>query len=411
MSDYTSMLQYYWESMQKSTCNKELVNNSKVVKGLTPPLQNDYYKNKVSEIFALSPDNIKKHMKLTDNITVSDLLDMYGMFLTGGVDPQHVKNRDYPEYRRLINKQNQVKSIWKNFFLIMDMPVNMITNFNMRQWAIFHKEQFTLKNSTVNRLTSNLRGMLTWGYKNGILRNKMLSDFELLAVNDQNRGVRSLSDKEIRSLISALERREITKRQKRESCNKHRLAHNLRPLPDYPPIETSFVDYAYPMIAVSLLTGARKGSVRGLKWKDIDLKNNLVIYQAENFKTGISIFSPISASLKKILNKWKTQNQISDSHIDQNKYVFSCNEGRTPISASAPYCWKDILSEAGITSFRWHDLRHTFASTLVQNGVDIYTLKSLLGHSSITTTAKYLHTTSKDMKNAVKIIERAAFIK
>lgn len=43
----------------KSTCNKELVNNSKVVKGLTPPLQNDYYKNKVSEIFALSPDNIK----------------------------------------------------------------------------------------------------------------------------------------------------------------------------------------------------------------------------------------------------------------------------------------------------------------------------------------------------------------
>ena len=58
--------------------------------------------------------------------------------------------------------------------------------------------------------------------------------------------------------------------------------------------------------------------------------------------------------------------------------------------------------EAGIEDFHFHDLRHTFASRLVRNGVDLNTVKELMGHYSITTTQRYLHSQAKEKMQAVE---------
>ena len=63
--------------------------------------------------------------------------------------------------------------------------------------------------------------------------------------------------------------------------------------------------------------------------------------------------------------------------------------------------YKTLLNEAGINNFHWHDMRHDFASNLVMAGVDLYVVKELLGHSSITMTERYSHLAPAVMAAAV----------
>ena len=63
------------------------------------------------------------------------------------------------------------------------------------------------------------------------------------------------------------------------------------------------------------------------------------------------------------------------------------------------------LQKAGIENFRIHDLRHTFATRLVQNGVDLYRVKELLGHKTITMTMRYAHHYPESLRESVEILD------
>lgn len=68
--------------------------------------------------------------------------------------------------------------------------------------------------------------------------------------------------------------------------------------------------------------------------------------------------------------------------------------------------WTAILKEADIHGFRWHDMRHTFASNLVMAGVDLRTVQELLGHSDPKMTTRYAHLAPEHKANAVAVLDR-----
>jgi integrase len=72
-----------------------------------------------------------------------------------------------------------------------------------------------------------------------------------------------------------------------------------------------------------------------------------------------------------------------------------------PILSSLKTAWSALLERAKVNHFRWHDLRHHFASRLVQAGTPINTVRELLGHGSVSTTLRYAHLSPDQKREAV----------
>lgn len=146
------------------------------------------------------------------------------------------------------------------------------------------------------------------------------------------------------------------------------------------------------VVRLGFQAGLRRGEMAVLKWADIDFKNNQ-IYVAPN-KTEGHRFVPIVPKLRKALESAKKRAKKGA------EFVLNMGEDRySPYYLSAFYTkeTKEKLPfKCGL-----HKLRHTFASHLVQNGVELYTVSKLLGHSSIKMTEIYAHLAQADLKSAV----------
>ncbi len=119
--------------------------------------------------------------------------------------------------------------------------------------------------------------------------------------------------------------------------------------------------------------------VSNLKWSDLDFQNNLTVLS--DTKSGKTREIPLNKAMREVL--------LSVPRHIKSDYVFCNQEGRpyTDIRRS----FNSALKKAGIEDFTFHDLRHTFASHMVMSGIDINTLKEILGHSTITMTQRYAH--------------------
>ena len=148
-------------------------------------------------------------------------------------------------------------------------------------------------------------------------------------------------------------------------------------------------DHLYPVFFTLLHTGMRKGEVENLCWSDLDLERRKIFIRSKedwNPKTGEREI-PINDDLYKVLLelKKKSNNRSPKKRIfELTKYGKSHNFLRRELLK--------VAKEAEIENFtQLHSLRHTFASHLVMNGVDLPTVKKLLGHADIQTTMIYAH--------------------
>lgn len=148
-----------------------------------------------------------------------------------------------------------------------------------------------------------------------------------------------------------------------------------------------------PIVITALNTGLRKGKILNLKWSDVDMTNRVItVKRPKNNETKTV---PINETLYKTLKSLKPKKD--------GRPVFA-NENGEPYG-DVRKSFATALKRAGIENFRFHDLRHTFASHLVMAGVDIRTVQELMGHKDIRMTMRYSHLSNAHLKEAVKRIE------
>jgi excisionase family DNA binding protein len=136
-----------------------------------------------------------------------------------------------------------------------------------------------------------------------------------------------------------------------------------------------------PIVLVALNTGMRLGEILGLKWCQVDLRRGQI--RVERTKSGSDRSVPANCVLQAVFVGLKAGNGHSD-------FVFGNSLTGKPLT-TVKNSFTIACRKAEISGLRFHDLRHTFASRLVEGGVDLITIKELLGHSSVTITERYTH--------------------
>lgn len=173
---------------------------------------------------------------------------------------------------------------------------------------------------------------------------------------------------------------------------------------------------------LALTTGMRRGEILGLRWQDLDfergtlsinkslvrVKSGLVLQDPKTQKARRTIKLPDSAV--RILRKHKTAQKqerlrLEGDYQDQD-LIFANEIGKPTCPRALTRHFERLLKRAGLPAIRFHDLRHTFATLALENGIDIKTIQENLGHSSISLTGDiYSHVTGKMKDVAAQKIE------
>jgi len=149
-------------------------------------------------------------------------------------------------------------------------------------------------------------------------------------------------------------------------------------------------------------TGCRREEILSLTWKDVDIFKKVVTIFAK--KTGDRRNIPLTTKAFDIL-KSKEKARTKRGSIKREEIVFA-HPGRQKVNFhTLRWAFEKALEKAEIEGFRFHDLRHTFASRLAQQGVDPYTIQKLMGHKTFTTTQRYAHHYSESLRSGIKALE------
>lgn len=152
-----------------------------------------------------------------------------------------------------------------------------------------------------------------------------------------------------------------------------------------------------PIVTIARHTGLRRRNILELTWQHGNLSRKVIIIQIT--KNGEPIGIPITETAIKTLAEMQKVRHL------HSPYVFCDPGGKSYSPYKVSVAFGRACKRAGIEDLRFHDLRHDFASTLVQSGVDIYTVKELLGHKDLRMTARYCHLAPENLREAVKVID------
>jgi integrase len=248
------------------------------------------------------------------------------------------------------------------------------------------------KARSINRDIQRLQSVLSRAVEWGVLERHPLAGLKPLKFDKTGR-VRFLSPAEETSLRKALTSREDARRKARLRFNTWRVARNKKPLPER---SAELVDYLKPLVLLALNTGLRRGELLGLKWSAVNLSGRVLSVTAETAKSGHTRRVPLNTEALSTLTTWHK----SAGKPGADDFVFPGADGERIKRIDA--AWESLMKRAGLKNFRLHDCRHHFASRMVQAGVDLYTVKELLGHSEITMTERYSHLAPDNLRAAVE---------
>lgn len=148
------------------------------------------------------------------------------------------------------------------------------------------------------------------------------------------------------------------------------------------------------MVTFSLATGLRRSNVTKLEWSQVDMQRNVAWIHGDQAKAGKPIHVTLNATAMAVLTK-----QIGK----HSRSVFSY-KGK-PITQVNTKAWYKALKRAGIEDFRWHDLRHTWASWLTQNGVPLNVIQEMGAWESAEMVRRYAHLAPEQFAQHARVLD------
>ncbi len=276
-----------------------------------------------------------------------------------------------------------------NFSNLMKLSLEEISPLLIEKWRT---EQLKLGKvaSTVNRDVATLKAVLSKAVAWDWIETSPLTKLKPLKTDNMIK-VRYLSIDEEKRLLKTLNERDKHSILRRESGNLWRENRGYDLLPSLN--EHAFFDYLTPMVLIAMNTGLRQGELFSLRWDHVDLDKAMITVAGDKAKSGKTRHIPLNSSTLLALKTWNKQ-------CSNYELVFPNKEGKQIDNVRKSWC--RVLKKSNITNFRWHDLRHHFASRLVMAGVDLNTVRELLGHSDLTVTLRYAHLAPEHKAEAVE---------
>jgi integrase len=286
----------------------------------------------------------------------------------------------------------RIKSIFKSF---MDCSLDEINHWVVEKWRS-ERLKAGRKPATVNRDLITLKAVLSKAIEWEVLELHPLAKLKPLKT-DKHSKVRYLTSEEEGGLRDALIARSARMRCEREQANQWRKERRYDLYPDL--TQLHYADYLEPMVLLAMNTGMRRGELFGLLWCDINFSARVLTVNDSVAKSGKTRHIPLSKEAWEVLHKWQQQ-------CGENRLVFPGKNGERFIHIKKS--WGGVLDDAEIIDFRFHDLRHHFASKLVMAGVDLNTVRELLGHADIQITLRYAHLAPEHKARAVEKLIKVA---
>ncbi len=281
--------------------------------------------------------------------------------------------------RRGLKTTDKTEQMVKTHFAdFMDFRIDHITTKMIEKWQADTLAK-GLKPTSINRALNPLRAIMSIAVEKEYLEIHPLKRCKNLDTKDSPNN-RYLLPEEEKRLRNQLEIRNQAK---------------LKQLA--PGDERLYGDHIMPIVLVALNTGMRRGEIFQLRWENVSFHDNLITVTAETAKSSRKRYINMNKETQRVLKDWH-------KHSTREGLVFP-NPGTGKPLVEVKSMWCNIIKDADINNFRFHDLRHTFASNLVMKGAPLYMVQKLLGHSTIEMTMRYAHLSPDSTAQAVALLD------
>jgi len=157
-------------------------------------------------------------------------------------------------------------------------------------------------------------------------------------------------------------------------------------------------DWLRPIITFAINTGFRESEILGLQWTQIDFsRREITISEQKNDQTDTLPLN--DATMKVLKEKW-------NNHQKEVEYVFPSQSNTRISNRNLFRAFESAKKSAGIKNFRFHDLRHTFATRLVRSGVDIYAVQKLGRWKTLSMVTRYGHYDTDSLRSSIEVMDK-----
>jgi integrase len=156
---------------------------------------------------------------------------------------------------------------------------------------------------------------------------------------------------------------------------------------------------------LAALTGSRRGEILSMRWRDLDLPGAIWLKPPETTKQRREHRLTLSPEAIEVLQRRLAEREAPGKvvRLRPDDFVFAGGGAKTHTNRLERH-WREFRAEAGLTDVRFHDLRHSVASFLIEAGMSLPVIGSVLGHSKPQTTARYAHVADSAQQKAVDVV-------